>query len=74
MNYREVRSFEMRNIIALVKDNTGERFIFLYDDQSSDRLLQTFGRYAADTELNFSWYDAAMLSQKVREVTVAMGK
>ena len=62
----------MRNILALVKDDTGERFIFLYDDQSGDRLLQTLGRYAADPELNFSWHDAAMLSQKVRRLTTVI--
>lgn len=54
------------NVIALVKD--GERFVFLYDDDSSAQLLQTLGRYAADPELNFSWYDAAVLSQKVRRL------
>jgi hypothetical protein len=52
------------NVIALVKD--GERYVFLYDDASAPQLLQTFGKYAADPELNFSWYDAAVLSQKVR--------
>ncbi len=55
-----------RNILALVKNDTGERFIFLYDDQSCGKLLQTLSRYAADPELNFSWYDAAALSQRVR--------
>ena len=54
------------NVIALVKD--GERYVFLYDDESGAQLLQTFGRYAADPELNFSWYDAAVLSQRVRRL------
>ena len=52
------------NMIALSKD--GERFVFLYDDNSPAELLRTFGQYAADPELNFSWYDAAVLSQRVR--------
>jgi hypothetical protein len=30
--------------------------------------LQTLGRYAADPELSFTWYDAAILSQKVRRI------
>jgi hypothetical protein len=60
------------NVIALVKD--GERYVFLYDDQSVPQLLQTLGRYAADPELNFTWYDAAVLSQKVRRLqTEALG-
>lgn len=54
------------NVLALVKDS--ERFIFLYDDESAESLLETFGRYAADPDLSFSWYDAAMLSQKVRRL------
>jgi len=54
------------NVLALVKD--GERYVFLYDDDSAATLLQTFGRYAADKDLSFSWYDAAVLSQKVRKL------
>lgn len=52
------------NVLALVKD--GERFIFLYDDHSTPQVLQTLGKFAADPELCFTWYDAAVLSQKVR--------
>ena len=52
------------NVLALVKN--GERFVFLYDDESASTLLQTFGKYAADPELDFSWYDAAVMSQRVR--------
>ncbi len=54
------------NVLALVKDS--ERFIFLYDDESTPELLRTLGRYAADKDLSFSWYDAAVLSQKVRRL------
>jgi hypothetical protein len=54
------------NVIALVKES--ERYIFLYDDDSPSALLQTFGRYASDPDLSFSWYDAAVLSQKVRKL------
>ena len=57
------------NVLALLKD--GERYVFLYDDQSLPQLLQTLGRYAADPELSFSWYDAAVLSQKVRRLQQA---
>ena len=52
------------NVIALVKG--GERYVFLYDDDSREETLQTLARYAADPDLSFSWYDAAMLAQKVR--------
>lgn len=55
------------NVLALVKDS--ERYVFLYDDESPAELLQTLGRYAADPELSFTWYDAAILSQKVRKLS-----
>lgn len=54
------------NVLALVKGS--ERYVFLYDDASPDAVLQTIGRYAADPELSFTWYDAAVLSQKVRKL------
>ena len=54
------------NVVALVKD--AERYIFLYDAESTGALLQTLGRFAGDPELSFSWYDAAVLSQRVRRL------
>ena len=54
------------NVLALVKES--ERYVFLYDEESPASLLQTLGRYAADKELSFTWYDAALLSQKVRRL------
>jgi len=49
------------NVLALVKGT--ERYVFLYDDESHRALLQTMGRFAADADLSFTWYDAAVLSQ-----------
>jgi hypothetical protein len=54
------------NVLALVKGT--ERYVFLYDDESHRALLQAMGRYAADADLSFTWYDAAVLSQKVRRL------
>jgi hypothetical protein len=53
------------NVLALVKG--GERYIFLYDDASRVETLRTLGRYASNPELSFTWYDAAVLSQKIRQ-------
>jgi hypothetical protein len=53
------------NVLALVKGT--ERYIFLYDDSSRGATLRMLGRYASDPELSFSWYDAAVLSQKIRQ-------
>ncbi len=53
------------NVLALVKGE--ERYVFLYDDSRRAEALRTLGRYASNPDLNFSWYDAAVLSQKVRQ-------
>lgn len=53
------------NVLALVKGE--EKFIFLFDDANRDQTLRQLARFAADPELEFSWYDAAMLSRKIRD-------
>jgi hypothetical protein len=53
------------NVLALVKGS--ERYIFLFDDGNRAEALRTFGRYASNPELSFTWYDAAVLSQKIRQ-------
>jgi hypothetical protein len=53
------------NVLALVKG--AERYVFLYDDASRAETLRTLGRYASNPELSFTWYDAAVLSQKIRQ-------
>lgn len=53
------------NVLALVKGE--EKYIFLFDDTRRTETLRMLGRFAADPELSFSWYDAAVLGQKVRQ-------
>jgi hypothetical protein len=53
------------NVLALVKG--AERYVFLYDDASRAEALRVLGRYASNPELSFTWYDAAVLSQKIRQ-------
>ena len=53
------------NVLALVKGE--ERYVFLYDDSSRAATLRTLGRFASNPDLSFSWYDAAVLSQKIRQ-------
>ena len=53
------------NVLALVKGE--EKFIFLFDDENRDETLRQLARFAADPELDLSWYDAAMLSRKIRD-------
>jgi hypothetical protein len=53
------------NVLALVKGS--ERYIFVYDDASRPELVEAFRAQAADPGLSFSWYDAAVMTQKARE-------
>ena len=50
------------NVLALVKG--AERYVFLYTDENRVNMIESFGRYASDPELSFTWYDAAVLTQK----------
>ena len=60
-----LRTAEDVNVLVLIKG--GERYIFLYRDSSRAETLRTLGRYASNPELSFTWYDAAVLSQKIRQ-------
>ena len=53
------------NVLALVKGS--ERYVFLYDDSSRAETLRVLGRFASNPDLSFTWYDAAVLSQKIRQ-------
>lgn len=52
------------NVLALVKGE--ERYVFLYTDRYRADVLRTFGRFASNPDLSFTWYDAAVLSQRIR--------
>lgn len=53
------------NVLALVKGE--ERYVFLYNEKNRAETLRILGRYASNPELSFTWYDAAVLSQKIRQ-------
>lgn len=53
------------NVLALVKGE--ERYVFLFDDGNRAEALRTLGRFASNPDLSFTWYDAAVLSQKIRQ-------
>ena len=52
-------------VIALLKGE--ERYVFLYNENNRAETLRLLGRYASNPELSFTWYDAAVLSQKIRQ-------
>ncbi len=63
-----VRS-EQVNVIALVRGE--EHYVFVFDPKRRTELLRLLGRYAADPTMSFNWYDAAVLSQKIRDLMPA---
>lgn len=56
---------DVYNVLALAKGS--ERYVFLYDSESRSESLKMLARYASNPELSFTWYDAAVLSQKIRQ-------
>jgi hypothetical protein len=52
------------NVLALLKGK--ERYVFVYDDQSRQSLIDSFRDQAADPQLSFNWFDAAILTEKAR--------
>lgn len=53
------------NILALVKGD--EHYIFIYDDHCREEVVEVMRHWAADPRLSFSWFDAAVLSQRVKQ-------
>ncbi|MDA7950564.1 MAG: hypothetical protein MPJ24_03665 [Pirellulaceae bacterium] len=54
------------HVVALVKGK--ERFVFLFDENKHEEALRTFGRYASNPQLSFTWYDAAILGKRIRRI------
>jgi hypothetical protein len=53
------------NVLALIKGT--ERYVFVYDDESRALLIDALRDQAADPALTFTWFDAAVLTEKARE-------
>lgn len=53
------------NVLELVKGE--ERYVFFFDDSNYDETLRQLGRFASNPDLSFTWYDACVMSQRVRE-------
>jgi len=53
------------NVLALIKGN--ERYVFVYDDEAHEPLIDALRDQAADPHLSFTWFDAAVLTEKARE-------
>lgn len=56
------------NVLALIKGN--ERFLFVYDDGSKGALIDDIRDKAADPAVALNWFDAAVLTERVRNPSV----
>jgi len=52
-------------LLSLTRDR--DTYLFLFNADNRSETLRQLGRLAANPELNFSWYDAAVLSLEVRK-------
>ena len=52
------------NVLALIKG--GERFLFVYDDDTKAALIDDIRDKAADPAVALNWFDAAVLTERVR--------
>jgi hypothetical protein len=57
--------FTALNVLHLFADE--QKYIYVFDDANRDATLRQIARDAANPELALTWYDAAVLSKKVRE-------
>jgi hypothetical protein len=53
------------SVLALIKGT--ERYVFVYDDDSRPALIDALRDHAADPSLSYTWFDAAVLTEKARE-------
>lgn len=53
------------SVLALIKG--AERYIYVYDDASRERLLDAIRDQAASPRLSLSWFDAAVLTERARQ-------
>jgi hypothetical protein len=53
------------NVLALFKGE--ERFIFVYDDQSRAEVLDAIRNTAANPDIAFNWFDAAVLTERAKQ-------
>ncbi len=52
------------NVLALFKGE--ERYIFVYDEESCDALIDDIRHKAADPTIPINWFDAAVLTERIR--------
>ncbi len=52
------------HVLALVKGD--HQFVYIFDEMGWDELVETLCQQAEDPSLEFSWFDAALLSHRAK--------
>lgn len=65
MSHRGIDVALELNILALIKDS--ERFVYVFDDESRESLVDHFQSQAADPEVVINWFDVAVLQQRAQQ-------
>jgi hypothetical protein len=55
------------SVLALIRGK--ERFVYVYDDESREDLVEAIRAQAASPAVSLSWYDAAVLTERARQQT-----
>jgi len=56
---------EGTTVLTLRKGN--HFYLFAFGDSRCDEMCDVLGRFAADPDLGFTWFDASVLGERVRE-------
>ncbi|MCS7166139.1 MAG: hypothetical protein RMI91_12625 [Gemmatales bacterium] len=59
------------NILALHKGE--EHYIFVYHEEARAEVVQVMREWASNPRLSFSWFDAAVLAQRVAKLSSTSG-
>jgi hypothetical protein len=56
------------DVLIFVLYHGDHRYVWIFTPNRCNEVLRSAGRFASDADLNFTWWDAAQLSSKVREM------
>src|SRR5262245_13316191 len=59
------------SVLALIRGK--ERFVYVYDDDSREELIEAIRAQAASPAVSLSWYDAAVLTERARQQALDAG-
>jgi hypothetical protein len=53
------------SVLALIRGQ--ERYLYVYDDESRDVLVEAIRAQAANPTVSLTWFDAAVLTERARQ-------